>query len=582
MENYFKSHHGYIMRLMVVTLFVLALGVLLSNSPAAAGPLPEVQKPFILPFAEPPGPATWLVAQPYGNTTYAYQQRNVIYRLSGGIHFGTDLAAPCGTEVVAIADGVVFAVDNLNFGSGPHNLMIDHPDLGYASLYGHLLEAPDLKVGQQVKRGEPVALSGDPAETCHGRPHLHLEIRDLTHVRKYNPQALIDADWDNLATIGAFRSTFEYDLDEPRKWQHLDDQPEVTVGGPLVNDFARPWPPDVVLIPMPRVFAVSGRGAGSESPLAASEPALQRLAEGGCCTQPTWSADSRSVLVIDRPNAETPTGIWRYDITENDLEADLFSDRIAFYTADHVYRVVVSADTTTIEQVETGASWTVPARGQPVSISPGQTRIAWQVVNDQDYMIENRVTQIFVANLDGNEAQRVVTIPRGAFAGWISEDAILFSGRESLKADEQIIYSLSLVTGERKELVRGERLRGALPSPDGVWLAYYIAPDEDPMQNGVWVMRTDGSARHRLDISLFGSYRWRDDRRLIILPFRQEAAYHELWEFNVESLAARRLTDPDTTPFKIANDNWCVSPDGQKVAFVESRDRNLWVLTLAD
>jgi murein DD-endopeptidase MepM/ murein hydrolase activator NlpD len=204
----------------------------------------EAEKPFILPFKEPPGPDTWLMAQPYGNTIGAYFQRDTTYRAGQGIHFGIDFSAPCGTEIVAIADGVVFAADDFNFGSLPHNLMIDHPDLGYASFYGHLLEQPTLRVGQSVKAGEVVALSGDPAETCYGRPHLHLEIRDLGHWHKYNPALLMEADWDSLALVGSFNAGFERDLDDPRKWQQLDDQPEITVGGALLNDFARPWPPD--------------------------------------------------------------------------------------------------------------------------------------------------------------------------------------------------------------------------------------------------------------------------------------------------------------------------------------------------
>ena len=202
------------------------------------------EKLFILPFKEPPGLDTWLMAQPYGNTIGAYFQRDTTYRAGQGIHFGIDFSAPCGTEIVAIADGVVFDVDNSNFGSLPHNLMIDHPELGYASFYGHLLERPALAVGQRVKAGEVVALSGDPAETCYGRPHLHLEIRDLRHWRKFNPVILIEADWDTLALVGPFSPGFERDLDEPRKWQQLDDQPEIVVGGELLNDFTRPWPPD--------------------------------------------------------------------------------------------------------------------------------------------------------------------------------------------------------------------------------------------------------------------------------------------------------------------------------------------------
>ena len=226
-------------RVLALTM-LLGAGVYLGQAAAQ----PESQRPFLLPFREPAGPDTWLLAQPYGNTTGAYRQRDTTYSASQGIHFGVDFSAPCGTELLAMADGVVFAADNLNFGSAPHNLMIDHPQLGYASFYGHLLERPKMQPGQEVKAGDVVALSGDPAGTCYGRPHLHLEIRDLRHVRKYNPIVLIQADWDNLALVGPFSRTFERDLDDPRKWQHLDDQPEVVIGGPLVNDFARPWPPD--------------------------------------------------------------------------------------------------------------------------------------------------------------------------------------------------------------------------------------------------------------------------------------------------------------------------------------------------
>ena len=206
---------------------------------------PQQEKPFILPFKDSPGPDTWLLGQPYGNTTGAYRQRNRTYVRSGGIHFGVDLSAPCSTEVTAIADGVVFAVDYMNFGSPPHNLMIDHPEEEYASFYGHLLETPDLDVGQAVKQGKVIGLSGDSAgSTCRGRPHLHLEIRNLEHFRKYNPATLVEADWDNLALTASFGIDFEYNLDNPRQWQHIEDQPQASIGDPILNDFENPWPPD--------------------------------------------------------------------------------------------------------------------------------------------------------------------------------------------------------------------------------------------------------------------------------------------------------------------------------------------------
>jgi murein DD-endopeptidase MepM/ murein hydrolase activator NlpD len=218
---------------------VLAVGGLalaLATGPAAAQPA----RPFGLPFATPPSLSTWHIAQPYGNTVFAYFERAGLYRSGQGLHMGLDLAAACGTPVVAIGDGVVLSVDGRG-GSPPHNLMIDHQN-GYVSFYGHLLEAPKLAVGQPVRRGEAVALSGDMYGTCYSSPHLHLEIRDRSLNRLYNPVSLIDADWHGILLLGGSGPVFSKNLDLPRRWQAFDDQPEIELGGPLLNDYAHPWP----------------------------------------------------------------------------------------------------------------------------------------------------------------------------------------------------------------------------------------------------------------------------------------------------------------------------------------------------
>lgn len=203
---------------------------------------PPDPPPFILPFTGQPGPDTWLLGQPYGNTTGAYRQRNIFYQAGQGLHFGLDISAPCGTEIVAIGDGVVSEVDGPH-GSPPHNLVIDHPN-GYSSLYGHLLETPDLTPGQTVQQGEVIALSGDSYGTCRSAPHLHLEIRNNWHNKTYNPIHLIEADWESLALVGGFSRGFERDLENPRQWQTIYDQPEVIFGGPMLNEYDHPWPPD--------------------------------------------------------------------------------------------------------------------------------------------------------------------------------------------------------------------------------------------------------------------------------------------------------------------------------------------------
>ena len=226
--------------LSAVIVCFLALFAFIPERPVGAE---DGEKPFIFPFAGPPGPSTWLMGQPYGNTTFAYRQRLGDYRMGQGIHFAIDISARCNTPILAIYDGVVAVIDDVWwYGSGPHNIVINHPN-GYASLYGHLVQRSGLRVGQTVKQGDVVGLSGDPDETCYSRPHLHLEIRDLSHKRGYNPINLIDIDWDAVSLYNAQGRAFQRDLNDPRLWQNPLDQPETIFGGPLLNDFAKPWPP---------------------------------------------------------------------------------------------------------------------------------------------------------------------------------------------------------------------------------------------------------------------------------------------------------------------------------------------------
>ena len=222
------------------SLLVAALLALAAGSPARAAP---TTPPFGLPFAEAPGSGTWLMGQLYGNTTGAYRLGDLWYQAGQGLHFGLDLIAACGTPVVSIGDGEVVQADWTARGSGPHNLIVRHPEQRVTVLYGHLLRKPDLAPGEAVRRGQVVGASGDPDETCSGRPHLHLEIRSLDYRTAYNPLDWIDADWDAAMLMGPFSDiAFARDLDNPLRWVRPEDQPDVRFGGPRLNAYPRAWP----------------------------------------------------------------------------------------------------------------------------------------------------------------------------------------------------------------------------------------------------------------------------------------------------------------------------------------------------
>lgn len=94
----------------------------------------------------------------------------------GRMHRGVDLAAPIGTEIMAAADGVVDfnEWDDSGFGN---LLVIKHKESSplVETYYGHMDQrSPFVNVGDKVKQGQVVGLSGSSGRST--GPHLHFEI----------------------------------------------------------------------------------------------------------------------------------------------------------------------------------------------------------------------------------------------------------------------------------------------------------------------------------------------------------------------------------------------------------------------
>ncbi|HVJ49199.1 M23 family metallopeptidase [Desulfitobacterium sp.] len=93
------------------------------------------------------------------------------WRGSKDFHHGIDIALPIGTTINAAQGGQVVKAGWL----GVYGLavLIDHGN-GIETLYGHN-DRLFVKVGEQVKSGERIAISGNTGNTT--GPHLHFEIR---------------------------------------------------------------------------------------------------------------------------------------------------------------------------------------------------------------------------------------------------------------------------------------------------------------------------------------------------------------------------------------------------------------------
>ncbi|MFB7915128.1 M23 family metallopeptidase [Streptomyces sp. NPDC056061] len=91
-------------------------------------------------------------------------------------HSGQDFAVPVGTKVEAAHSGTVVKAGPNGGGDGPaygNAVVIKHGN-GTYSQYAHLSQI-DVRIGQTVKTGDRIALSGNTGNSS--GPHLHFEIR---------------------------------------------------------------------------------------------------------------------------------------------------------------------------------------------------------------------------------------------------------------------------------------------------------------------------------------------------------------------------------------------------------------------
>ncbi|WP_128817806.1 M23 family metallopeptidase [Streptomyces sp. S063] len=106
-------------------------------------------------------------------------------------HSGQDFAVPIGTPVSAVHTGTVVKAGPNGAGDGPaygNAVVIKHSN-GKYSQYAHLSKV-NVKIGQQVKTGQKIALSGNTGNSS--GPHLHFEIRTTPNYGSaLNPAAFL-------------------------------------------------------------------------------------------------------------------------------------------------------------------------------------------------------------------------------------------------------------------------------------------------------------------------------------------------------------------------------------------------------
>ena len=106
----------------------------------------------------------------YSMEALSYNQTTRDWR----VHNGIDLAAEAGTQVVAAADGEVYAVcEDEALG---HTVIIRHDD-GYTTRYASLAEETMVKAGDKVTAGQAIGCAADSAITENTLgSHVHFSV----------------------------------------------------------------------------------------------------------------------------------------------------------------------------------------------------------------------------------------------------------------------------------------------------------------------------------------------------------------------------------------------------------------------
>jgi hypothetical protein len=481
---------------------------------------------------------------------------------------------PCGTPLVAVADGEVIYADNLSFGAGPHNLILRHPEAGLTTLYGHLLDVPPVRQYQPVQRGEIVGYSGDPDVTCDSRPHLHFEVRSLDYRTAYNPIDYIDVNWHLLAAIGSFnQTTFQVDLTDPRKWTSLDNQPPVAFGGARLNSYTFTWPP-----PNDQRPPASALVAREVAPLPENSSwQLAPLGYEGCCPVFWWHPTNASLLYTLDGSPGQIANLTEWNLDDSGLSTLVGQTPPPMLSPDGSHQIIYTDGQVTIRRLSDNAEWVVQTNGAVPAISADNSRLLWLIRHGQDVPgARDPLVEVWVSSLDGQNP-RQIRAEEGIGARWLDGSRLLLS------TSEHTLTTLSIYdTNDDSSFKLGtwDRVRGISVAPGGGKLMFYRNFQADPNENGVYVMDTQPGAQPQ-KLYWFGGWRWRDGESVYYIPFDPSANAQTLAYYNVATGENLLLTDPQTTAFVIANGDWAVSADGQRIVFMNANDGRLWLLQAA-
>lgn len=179
--------------------------------------------------------------------------------------------------------------------------------------------------------------------------------------------------------------------------------------------------------------------------------------------------------------------------------------------------------------------------------------------------------QLFTVRFDGTGRTQITRGPTQAGRGeWSPDGRLVIFERVAADESRTAVATMNADGSEIRELTPAGRQADPSFTPDGQWVVY--TRDGSPSDNGIWIMKADGSNSRRLTRNPFMRNRAcgcdedasvsPDGRRVTFVRYTAGGRQHALFSVGIDGKGLKRLT-----PYALAVDaehDW--SPDGKRIA----------------
>ena len=185
---------------------------------------------------------------------------------------------------------------------------------------------------------------------------------------------------------------------------------------------------------------------------------------------------------------------------------------------------------------------------------------------------------IWISNVDGSDTREIIS-GQGLSASWLDNDRLLIRIAGEGRLTTLSVYDVR--DANAFQIGAWQNIRNLSVAPNGGRLMFYITRQDNPADDGVYVVETSADAVAQR-LSWFGAWRWRDADSVYYLPFVPENSNHSLAYYHIPSGENRMLITPSDIQFTVMNGDWDVSADGRRIVFQNALDQNMWLLEIVD